>query len=669
MEKLKLDDFTRYHFLSGIEFSPDGEHVCFAAHRANLDKNNYDSNLWIYNVKTDRYFQLTAFDQERGFIWLDDGEHILFPGIRKSQDKDKQAGGEVLTVFYKISIHGGEAREAFRLPLPVKSIRQVDSTRFLVTATYNPNRPDLDGMSEADKAAELKRRKEEKDYEVVEEIPFWSNGEGFVSKNRNRVYLYDSASRQYEALTNDKLQVYSLQLNEARTKAVLIGQEYTGRMERQNTLYILDIDEKSLRRLTPEDEKITYNAAQFIREDKLICLANEMERHGINENARFHIVDVKSGQRQLLTPDFEQSTWNSVGSDCRFGGGQPVRVDNGYLYFMTTEDFSSYINRIDIDGKIERITSATGSVDSYAIHDGEILFIALRGLKLQELYRFTGSDEEQITRFNDWVASEKSLSEPKHFSFESSPGVMIDGWVMEPVDKEEGRKYPAILNIHGGPKTVYGDVFYHEMQYWANAGYYVFFCNPRGGDGKGNEFADIRGKYGTIDYDDIMRFTDEVLKRYPDIDAERLGVTGGSYGGFMTNWIIGHTDRFRAAASQRSISNWVSFGFVSDIGYFFEPDQVGATPWEDIDKVWEHSPLKYADKVKTPTLFIHSDEDYRCWVPEAIQMFTALKFHGVESRLCMFRGENHELSRSGKPKPRIRRLEEITQWFDRYLME
>ncbi|MDD2282252.1 MAG: prolyl oligopeptidase family serine peptidase, partial [Eubacteriales bacterium] len=185
--------------------------------------------------------------------------------------------------------------------------------------------------------------------------------------------------------------------------------------------------------------------------------------------------------------------------------------------------------------------------------------------------------------------------------------------------------------------------------------------------GRGNEFADIRGKYGTIDYDDLMAFTDAVLAKYPGIDQERVGVTGGSYGGFMTNWIIGHTDRFRAAASQRSIANWVSMGFTSDIGFYFEEDQVSTTPWQDIDKVWWHSPLKYADKVSTPTLFIHSEEDYRCWLAEGLQMFTALKYFGVEARLCMFRGETHELSRSGKPKHRIRRLREITDWFDKHL--
>ena len=135
----------------------------------------------------------------------------------------------------------------------------------------------------------------------------------------------------------------------------------------------------------------------------------------------------------------------------------------------------------------------------------------------------------------------------------------------------------------------------------------------------------------------------------------------------MTNWIIGHTDRFRAAVSQRSIANWTGYYGTSDIGYFFQPDQTGADPWQDVEKIWGQSPLKYADRVRTPTLFIHSDEDYRCPLPEGLQMFTALRAHGVESRLCMFKGENHELSRSGKPKHRVRRLREITEWFEKYL--
>ena len=163
-----------------------------------------------------------------------------------------------------------------------------------------------------------------------------------------------------------------------------------------------------------------------------------------------------------------------------------------------------------------------------------------------------------------------------------------------------------------------------------------------------------------------MDFTDTVLHHFPAIDPDRVCETGGSYGGFMTNWIIGHTDRFCCAVSQRSISNWISKSFMSDIGPYFNPDQCGASSPFAFNILWEHSPLKYAENAKTPTLFIHSDQDHRCPLPEGMQMMQALALKGIETRMCIFHGETHELSRSGKPKHRIRRLTEITNWFNKY---
>lgn len=201
------------------------------------------------------------------------------------------------------------------------------------------------------------------------------------------------------------------------------------------------------------------------------------------------------------------------------------------------------------------------------------------------------------------------------------------------------------------------------------AGYFVFFCNPRGAEGRGNEFGDIRKRFGDIDFIDFMEFTDAVLVAYPDIDPQKLGVEGGSYGGFMTNWIIGHTDRFAAACSQRSISNWTGMEGTTDIGYYFCKGQTGASYMEDHELQWKQSPLASADKCVTPTLFIHGEKDYRCAVQEAFQMFAALKIHGCPAKLCLFEGENHELSRSGRSKQRLQRLEEMRDWFAEYIQK
>jgi dipeptidyl aminopeptidase/acylaminoacyl peptidase len=293
--------------------------------------------------------------------------------------------------------------------------------------------------------------------------------------------------------------------------------------------------------------------------------------------------------------------------------------------------------------------------------------IGLYKQKLQEIYVYDFAYQKliQLTKFNQKVLKNKYIAKPKEFIVKKETHE-VKGFVLFPKDYNPNLKYPCILDIHGGPKTVYGKVYYHEMQVWANLGYVVIFANPRGSDGKGNEFADIRGKYGTIDYDDLMDFTDLILKRVKSIDPSKLFVTGGSYGGFMTNWIVGHTNRFKAAVTQRSISNWLSFHGTSDIGFYFSKDQTAGHPNIDTTKLWNQSPMKYAMEVETPLLFIHSDQDYRCPIEQAMQFYSILKEKGLPTKLIWFKGESHELSRSGKPHARQKRLNEITNWFEIY---
>lgn len=664
MENLKLDDFTKYKFLSGLNYSPDGKYAGFVVHRMDVDENKYLSNIWIYNVETKKYFKLTSLDSEKTFIWLDD-ENILFPAIRNPKDKEALEMGEEFTVYYKINIHGGEACEAFKVPLTVTGIKKVDDKNYLVTGVYNHYKMHLEQLEGSEREEAIAKIKEEKDYEVLDEIPFWANGEGFTNKKRNRLYLFNVDSGNVEAITDEWTNVEAVKLNKDHSKALFISNSFKDKMPLSSDLYIYNIAKKNLERLTHEGG-FAYAYADFLG-DSIIFAGSNMKHYGVNENNHFYIMNENTKDVKKITDKFDLSIWNSVGSDCRYGTTPSIRIDEDYLYFETTEWNSSYINRIDKNGHIDKLITKGGAIDGFDVHNGKILFIGLRNMKLQELYSLEDGEEIQITDFNEWVVETKKISKPERITFETENGTTIEGWILKPVDFDKNKKYPGILDIHGGPKTVYGEVFYHEMQYWANEGYAVFFCNPRGSDGRGNEFADIRGKYGTIDYDDLMKFTDKILEKYPFIDEKRIGVTGGSYGGFMTNWIIGHTDRFSAAASQRSISNWISKFCTTDIGYYFVENEQGGTPWNNMEKLWFHSPLKYANKATTPTLFIHSEEDYRCWLAEGIQMFTALKYHGVDARLCMFRGENHELSRSGKPKHRIRRLTEITNWMDKYL--
>lgn len=657
MENLKLKDFLDYNYLSGMEISPDEKNIGFVVHKADYDENKYNSNIWIMNKESKRYFRLTGMDEERSFIWLNNS-NILFSGMRDKKLKAKIDEGEKWSCFYSIDINGGEAQEYMRIPLKVTSIKSIDEENFILTAQYDNYGINLNELTGEERAEALQKIKEDRDYEIIDEIPFWSNGGGFTNKKRNRLYLYNKTSKKLQAISDEISNITYSSYKDG--KILYVVNRFLNKQEQREAVYLYDISKETTELLLPSDEyRVTF--AEFFG-DAILCALNDTKKYGLNQNPDFYIL--KDGDLKLFK---ENDTWlvNTVGSDCRYGSGKNYRVIGEKLYYITTILHDAVLKSLDVNGKEEILTKLNGSVDTYVLSGDEIFFIGLRGLRLQEIYHLSGGEEKQLTKFNEKIVKNKKLSYPEKFNIKND-GVEIEGWVLKPTDYEEGKNYPAILDIHGGPKTVYGEVFYHEMQVWANMGYFVFFCNPRGGDGRGNEFADIRGKYGTIDYEDLMKFTDEVIKSYP-ILKDKVGVTGGSYGGFMTNWIIGHTDRFACAASQRSIANWFSKFGTTDIGYYFNVDQNASSPWDNPEKLWWHSPMKYADKVVTPTLFIHSEEDYRCWLVEGIQMFTSLKYHGVPARLCMFRGENHELSRSGKPKHRVKRLTEITNWFEQFL--
>ena len=272
----------------------------------------------------------------------------------------------------------------------------------------------------------------------------------------------------------------------------------------------------------------------------------------------------------------------------------------------------------------------------------------------------------RLSRANDRWLAEVEVVEPEHFTFESD-GNVLDGWLMRPVGFEPGKRYPAILQIHGGPMAMYGYAFFHEFQLLAARGYAVFYTNPRGSQGYGQAFcAAIRGDWGNRDYRDLMTFVDAVLERYDFIDRQRLGVAGGSYGGYMTNWIVTHTDRFRAAVTMRCVANEHSFFGTSDIG-FYDLFDLEVPPWEDPLRYLAMSPIHHIARCKTPLLVMHSEMDLRCPIEQAEQLYTALKVLGVPTEFVRFPEESHGLSRGGKPWHRVYRLDRIVDWFDRYL--
>ncbi len=660
MKKIEINSFLDFQYVSNPGFSPDGKLAAFVVQNASLEDNHYKGDLYILDVESKKVRRLTASGDAKNYVWSKQGM-LLFSAMRDEKMKKKAEAGEAISCWYEIDPCGGEAMPAFQLPIRATGIFPVDEDRFVVTASHDNNRPNFEGMSEDEKKKVLEKCKAPS-YEVLEEAPFWFNGGGFTSGKRSRLYIFTRSTGELKAVTEPWFDAMGYSVR--GTKMLYKGVEWHGVKDQYNYsgVYLYDI-ETGENRCILAPGTIRTGAMEFWADDSALIAATDGAKYGASQYMDFYTLNIEIGEMNKLA-DYEASIGgSSVGSDARLGGGKGTKRADGKYYFISTINDGGYLKSIDQSGVISDALTSDGSCDSFDIFENNVLVCGMYGQKLDELYL----NGEQVTFFNDAWCSEHSISTPEYHSFIASDGFEVHGWMMKPAGYEAGKSYPAILHIHGGPRTVFGDVYHHEMQMWANAGYFVFYCNPRGSDGRGNEFGDINGKYGTVDYDNIMEFTDEMLRKYPDIDANRVGVTGGSYGGFMTNWIIGHTHRFAAAASQRSIANWIAFEHTSDIGISFTPNNQATTTRENVDKLWWHSPLKYADNCKTPTLFIHSDRDYRCWMVEGLSMFTALKMHGVESRLCLFKGETHELSRSGKPQNRIRRMEEILGWMDKYL--
>lgn len=659
-EQIQLRDFLEFSFLSDLQNSEDT--LSYIVSRCKEEENRYERCLHVYKDHHD--LCLTTSGKEGMYLW-EDTHTLLFQNVREEKDQEELNNGIEKTVFYRIDDRGGEAQKAFEIPFIIDDIKMVSKTVYAISAVFDLRYSSMPQETEEIKQQRLHQKKEMEDYEVLDELPFYFNGAGYTNKKRNALMLFDTADGSCTRISDPFFHMDQFIVDDEKTKIYFCGERFTLKTTHRQAIYAYDIKTKQTSQWLAPDTYMIHDMKVWGND--LLVAASEGLQYGLNENPKFYLIDENLTMRKLY--DFDEALGNSVGSDCRYGKTKASMIHKDRYYVLSTIQNSCILYALDKKGILTTIYDHNGSVDDFTFLNDTLYFIGMQNGTPQELYRYDPASDtlSQLTSYHETFRLQKDIRKPQKITYQQD-GVDLYGWVLLPRDYEETNTYPAILDIHGGPKTVYGEVYYHEMQVWANKGYVVFFTNPRGGDGRGNDFADLRGMYGTVDYDDLMKFTDVVLERYPAIDRHRIGVTGGSYGGFMTNWIITHTNRFAAAASQRSIANWISFAGTSDIGDEFAHDQQAATTWGNMEKLWWHSPLRYADQCITPTLFIHSNEDYRCPYSEGLQMYSALCVHGVETRLCMFKGENHELSRSGKPRHRIKRLEEITNWMDQHLM-
>lgn len=657
MDKIKIDQFLKYKYISGIKENPEKSLMAFAVAKANLEKNKYFFDLFVSDGK--KHQKATTMKNTGEFIWEND-DCILFP-LAKNKTEEK-AVKEQYSIYYRYCISTKKLEKAYQFPLSAKIISVIDETKLVLASTLSEKKHELYLADEKKRKEILKQEKKDSLYEEINEIPFYFNGEGFVNNQREQLFIYDIDKKNLNPVVDPNFSVGLIKVSEDKTKIYYTGQLMTGIAKVTDHLFSYHINSEKTKTLYEGNDFSIANL--YLTKKRVIVAGSYMDTHGMGQNSDFYTLE--NGELKLFNK-YGYSISNSMGSDVRLGNNNKNIVLKDKVYFVATIDDHSELRSLNSKGDINTEFSFNGSIDGICVINNEWYVVGLYRQKLQEIYNIDVASRKlkQISRFNSLGLKSVYVARPKEILVKLKTHE-VKGWVLYPKEYKSGDKYPTILNIHGGPKTIYGKVFYHEMQYWANQGYIVIFANPRGSDGKGDDFADIRGKYGGIDYEDLMAFVDRAIKKIPEIDDENLLVTGGSYGGFMTNWIVGHTNRFKAAVTQRSITNWISFYGTSDIGFNFAKDQSGGHPNEDTEKLWEQSPLKYANNIKTPLLFIHADKDYRCPIEQAMQLYTILKQKGVKTKFVWFKDETHELSRAGKPQARIKRLEEISSWFLEY---
>ena len=657
MEKIKADDFTKIKFLSSLTYSPDGSKIAYVVTNVSEDKKKYESNLRLIVGKDDRPM---INDGKVGSFWFEDNDHILFASER-NKDKDKDEDHDIKTVLFRLPLNCGEAEKAYELPLEVDDIKFLDNGDMLIAAGTLVDYPDLYLLEGDKRKTVLEKLKDEKDYEVLTQSPFNANGGGFISGKRTSLYLYSKETKKLKRLTEKFLDAGNLVVD--GKDAYFAGVSFKAKAPLYEGVYHLDLETLKVERIL-KPMLVIFDIGLI--SGKIVICGSTCKRYGISEDPWFYTLDPKTGELKVLCEADDNIELGIIG-DVEFDSARFIKTEGKYMYFPSIVRDRCTLKRIGLDGRIETVVSKEGSVNDFDVYKDNVVFMGMFGQDLPEIFLKDGDRTRRITSWNRDVFKDAYVAKPKPIKTQVGDET-VDGWVLLPEDFDEKGSYPAILDIHGGPKCTYGTVYFHEMQYWVNRGYVVMYCNPHGSNGKGNEFAYLDMQWGGIDYEHIMAFVDNVLAKYPAIDQKKLCCTGGSYGGYMSNWIMGHTDRFCAIATQRSISNWVTMYGVSDIPPIACSETCNTDPYSDkgVHQMWDVSPLKYINNAKTPTLILHSDEDHRCPVEEGYQLLTALVYRGVPARMIVFHGENHELSRTGKPHHKIRRLNEITEWFDKY---
>jgi dipeptidyl aminopeptidase/acylaminoacyl peptidase len=668
---IRAEDLLALRVPSDPRLSPDGTRVAFVVRTIDAEKNQYRAHLWLADTApgTAAARQFTTGEvTDSAPRWSPDGRQLAF---LRARDK--------LTQIWLIPADGGEARPLTSLPEGSFGAPAWAPDGARLAFTFRPTHPDF--------TREARKRREEKGQSTparrITRLHYREDGGGWLDC-RQHVWLCDVSSGTSHQLTDGDADDFAVDWSPDGTTLVFASNRSADPDDRpwEEDLWLVAADPPAaptadLRRL-PTPVGFKSHCAWSPDGRWIAYIGCETQEDGwVPRHDRLWVVPPEGGAARCLTADLDRGVGMLALSDLHSYSAGPAQwdVDSARLCFLAGDrgNAALYAAALAAEPPVA-LTAGAQVITGFSIRAGQAVAVITTPTDPGEVHRLDlggGPDVRPIralTTLNADFRAQVQLAEPEERWVASPDGTLVQTWRLKPPGFRPTDKYPAILSIHGGPHLQYGHAFFHELQWHAARGYVVAYGNPRGSANLGEEYmAAIRGAWGEKDAADLLAIADD-LAGQPYVDSERIGVCGGSYGGFATNWLIGHTDRFACAVTDRSVVDQVS-----QWGQCDEPLRPnGAWPgntWDDTAALRAHSPLTYVAGCTTPVLIIHSEGDWRCPIGQAQELFTALKRLGrCPVELIWYPPEtSHGLSRGGPPDLRLDRLSRYAAWFDRFL--
>ncbi len=656
--KVALEDFACIAIPGAPQASPDGKRVAFTVRTTDLAKNIYRTRIWLAAPGTEPRPLTSADCSSYTPRWSPNGAHIAF-----LSDRTKP-----LSQIWLLPMAGGEASA-------LTTLQQEGSISSICWSPTGKHIAFLFHAVPDEWRTEAKQDREKRGasspVRTHARLPYRMDGDGYIDGTYTQVALLETATGKCSFLTEGPYSCSDLLWTPENTLLFLSDRRPDSDLLPYHTgIYEVDIQGGPLREIpSPPGSKsslaISPDGARLAWAGSL----DDRDAWG-TRNSRALCMPRSGGEAADLTGRTDLCLGYSTLSDCRDAGQNPPLqwLPNGQIMAAFSVQGTVRLMRFADDGQMQLFSHEQGdAADFHVSANGEsCAFLWGDAVRPAELYlaEITGGAPTALTRLNEQYLAQTSLQQPEPVQFPGEPP--LHGWLLHPPQRGS-EPLPLLIYVHGGPHAQYGDVFFHEMQLLAAEGFRVLYTNPRGSKGYGEAHTRaILDKWGTVDFEDIQRAADYAAAR-PDVDAQRMAILGGSYGGYMTAWAIGHTNRFKCAIADRLVANMVSMSGTTDFpwkhGYVFSGNS-----WSDTEALWRQSPLASAGNVQTPLLLIHSDGDMRCPAGQAEEYFAALRLQGKPVEYVRYPAESsHGMSRNGPPDLRIDRLKRNIEWLHRHL--